>query len=270
MSKRYIPIDLGFEHYSHVKHDLNAKEYAKILAEISKERYAPVNVSEAYDLYFKNELVLPDKVRVIWLHDIERPSDNFLARRMAEMEHEFGFHTTYNIRLVSLIEPTWRDDLYKICELGGEIQYQHEDMVICNGDQAAAIESFKANMQYVREFFPKVRFAFGHGVFKAGIDSAALVKNPDGSYSEELIKKCGLPESGELYAFFDRLKIELGEQNCFYIIESRFIGGDEFAAGLRAAKPGDVVIFLQHPTWWSDTYDFEDLKFVMRKSKFFH
>ena len=78
MSKRYIPIDLGFEHYSHVKHDLNAKEYAKILAEISKERYAPVNVSEAYDLYFKNELVLPDKVRVIWLHDIERPATTFL------------------------------------------------------------------------------------------------------------------------------------------------------------------------------------------------
>lgn len=270
MSKKYIPMDLGFEHYSHIKHDLNAREYAKILAEISKDRYSAVNVSEAYELYFKGELVLPDKVRVIWLHDIERPSDNFLARRMAEMEHEFGFHTTYNIRLISLVEPTWRDELFKLRELGGEIQYQHEDLVICNGDQAAAIESFKANMQYVREFFPDVRFAFGHGVYKSGIDSAALIKNADGDYDEELIKKCGLPESGELYAFFNRLKKEYSEDHCFYVVESRFIGGDEFAAGLRAAKPGDVVIFLQHPTWWSDTYDFNELKFIMRESKFFH
>ena len=270
MSECYIPIDLGFEHYSRIRHDLNIREYRKILDEISKDRYDAVNVSEAYDLYFKGELVVPDKVRVIWLHDIERPSDNFLARRMAEMEHEAGFRTTYNIRLVSLIEPSWRDELFRICELGHEIQYQHEDLVICKGDHAAAIESFKANMQYVREFFPDVRFAFGHGVFQSGIDSAALVKNPDGSYSEELIKACGLPESGELYAFFARLQKEYGKERCFYIIESRFIGGDEFVAGLQASKPGDVVIFLQHPTWWSDSYDFEELKFVMRKSKFFH
>ena len=269
MSEKYIPMDLGFEHYSRIKHDLNAKEYAKILAEISKERYAPVSVSEAYDLYFNGGLVLPDKVRVIWMHDIERPSDNFLARRMAEMEHEFGFKTTYNIRLILLQEPTWRDELFRIRELGHEIQYQHEDLVICKGDQAAAIESFKKNMQYVREFFPEVKFAFGHGVFKSGIDSAALVKNPDGSYSEELIKKCGLPESGELYAFLHRLHNDLGEHYS-YVVESRFIGGDEFAEGLRAAKPGDVVVFLQHPTWWSDSYDFENLKFVMRESKFFH
>lgn len=270
MNRKYVPMDLGFEHYSHIKHDLNAGEYAKILAEISKDRYSVVNASEAYDLYFNGKLRLDDKVRVIWLHDIERPSDNFLARRMAEMEHEFGFRTTYNIRLVSLVEPTWRDELFKICELGHEIQYQHEDLVICNGDQAAAIESFKENMQYIREFFPNVRLAFGHGVFKSGIDSAALVKNPDGSYNEELIKACGLPESGELYAFFDRIKKEYGEQHCFYVIESSFIGGDEFADGLRASNPGDVVIFLQHPTWWSDSYDIEELKFVMRKSKFFH
>ena len=41
MSK-YIPIDLGFEHYSKLHDELNAKEYAKILAEMSRDRYVPV------------------------------------------------------------------------------------------------------------------------------------------------------------------------------------------------------------------------------------
>ena len=58
MSECYIPIDLGFEHYSRIRHDLNIREYRKILDEISKDRYDAVNVSEAYDLYFKGELVV--------------------------------------------------------------------------------------------------------------------------------------------------------------------------------------------------------------------
>ena len=265
MDKKYVPMDLAFEHYAHVKQEFNAQEYAKICAEVSKPRYSVVNESEAYKLYFQGQLVLPDQVRVIWLHDVERPNDNYLALKMAEMEHEFNFRTSYNIRLVSLAEPAWREDLFKIKALGHEFQYQHEDLVITGGDQAAAIESFKRNMAYMREFFPEITLAYGHGVYKSGIDSAALVKNADGVYDEELIKACGLPESGELYCFFHRLQQELGE-HYFYAVEAKCIGGDEFAAALRARQAGDVVVFLQHPTWWSSNYDFEELKYIIRQS----
>ncbi len=267
MSK-YIPMDLAFEHYAHVKQDFNAQEYAKICREMVKSRYVPVTESEGYDLYFKGELLIPDKVRVIWFHDVERPNDNYLALKMAEMEHDFGFRTSYNLRIISLVEPMWREDLFKIRDMGHEFQYQHEDLVITGGDQAAAIESFKENMKYLRSFFPDVRLAFGHGVYKSGIDSAALVKDANG-YSEELIKACGLPESGELYAFFARLKKELGDK--FRVVgESGCLGGDEFAEALRQAKEGTVLAFLQHPTWWSNNYDFNELRYIMRESKFFH
>ena len=135
-------MDLAFEHYAHVKQEFNAQEYAKICAEVSKPRYSVVNESEAYKLYFQGQLVLPDQVRVIWLHDVERPNDNYLALKMAEMEHEFNFRTSYNIRLVSLAEPAWREDLFKIKALGHEFQYQHEDLVITGGDQAVTFLFF--------------------------------------------------------------------------------------------------------------------------------
>ena len=203
------------------------------------------------------------------MHDIERPNDNFLALKMAEMEHAFGFRTSYNIRMISVADPIWMEELYKIRDLGHEFQYQHEDMVICKGNQVAAIESFKKNMAHLRTIFPDITLAFGHGVYKSGIDSASLVQNPDGSYSEELIKACGLPPSGELYCLLDRLEKTFGERY-FYAVESRCIGGDEFVQALQQRKAGDVIVFLQHPTWWSSNYDVEELKYIIRKSNYFH
>lgn len=269
MSGKYVPMDLAFEHYSHVRQDFNAQEYSKICREMIKDRYSVVNESQAYELFFKGDLALEDKVRVIWLHDIERPNDNFLALKMAEMEHDFGFSTSYNIRMISVAEAMWMDELYKIRDLGHEFQYQHEDLVICNGDQTAAIASFRSNMAKLRAIFPEITLAFGHGVYKSGIDSSALVRNSDGTFNEDLIKACGLPPSGELYCFFDRLEKTFGDRY-FYAVESRCIGGDEFVQALQQRKAGDVIVFLQHPTWWSSNYDFEELKYIIRKSKYFH
>ena len=129
MSK-YIPIDLGFEHYSKLNDELNAKEYAKILAEMSRDRYVPVPYSEALKLYDEKKLVLEDRVRVIWVHDVERPSDNYIARQMAEMEASFGFRTSYNIRVVCVATQELRDELNVLLSLGHELQYQYEDLVI--------------------------------------------------------------------------------------------------------------------------------------------
>ena len=269
MAKRYVPMDLAFEHYAHVKQDFNTQEYVKICAELVKPRYSVMTESEGYDAYFKGELQQPDKVRVIWMHDIERPNDNFLARRMAEVEHEFGFRSSYNVRVISVIDPEWREELFKISKLGHEFQYQHEDIVITEGDQAAGIESFKQNMAYLRGFFPEIKLAFGHGVYKAAWGSDSLVRNADGEFDQDLIKACGLPPYGELYSFQRKIAQEFGEKY-HYFGESRCIGGDEFADALRSCKEGDVVMFLQHPTWWSSNYDVEDLKYLMRTSVFFH
>ncbi len=269
-SKKYIPMDLAFEHYAHVKQDLNSFEYAKICAEMSNPRYVTVTEAEGLDLYMKGELLLPDKVRVVWMHDVERPNDNLLARRMAEMEHAFGFRSSFNIRVVCAIDDEWRQDLLKIAELGDhDIEYQHEDLVITQGDQTAGLESFRSNLAYLRTFFPKIRVAFGHGVYKSGIDSAALFRT-NGEYDQKLLDKCGLPKYGEFYFFMSHLRKELGDRFRHVSEGTNCYGGDDFVAELKKCREGDVMFFLQHPTWWSSNYDFNDLKRIMRKSVFFH
>lgn len=269
MAKKYVPMDLSFEHYAHVRQDFNAQEYAKICGELVKERYSIMTESEGYEAFFRGDLQQADKVRIVWMHDIERPNDNYLALKMAEMEHAFGFRSSYNIRVVSVIDPVWREDLFKIRDLGHEFQYQHEDIVITEGDKAAGIESFKKNMEYLRGFFPEIKYAFGHGVYKAQWDSAALVRKEDKTWDEEAIAACGLPPFGEFYSLMTEMKKKFGD-HFHYFGESTCIGGDEFVAALKSCVPGDVVMFLQHPTWWSNNYDFEELKYILRKSVFFH
>lgn len=264
----YIPIDLAFEHYAHVKQELNALEYAKILAEISKPRYSVVTEAEGYDLFMQDKLDIPDKVRVIWLHDVERPNDNALALSMAEMEHEFGLRSSFNLRVVCVLDPEWREYLDKIDKLGHDFEYQHEDIVITQGDKVAGLESFKKHLAYLRSFYPRVRLAFGHGVYKSGFPSDDLFKR-DGKFCDEVLAEAGLPPYGELYYFLEKLAEKYGSKY-HYFGESRCLGGDEFADALRSCKEGDVVFFLQHPTWWSSHYDLDELKKIVRTSVFFN
>lgn len=265
---KYIPIDLGFEQYTKLDDCLNAKEYSKILAEISKDRYAPVPYGEALKLYDENKLVIPGKVRVIWVHDIERPSDNWIAREMAEMEASFGFRTSYNIRVLCAATPELRAELDAILALGHEIQYQYEDLVITEGDKVKGRESFRKNMAALKEFYPSITHCYAHGVYKSGFDSTQLFKE-DGVWQTELLQECGITHPyGELYRFCSQLKKELGEKYNG-VAESRCIGGDEFADFLRQGKEGDVLFFLQHPTWWYNRYDLRKIKEANRGGVFF-
>ena len=267
MSK-YIPIDLGFEQYTKLDDSLNAKEYSKILAEISKPRYAPVPFAEALKLYDENKLVLEDKVRVIWVHDIERPSDNWIAREMAEMEATFGFRTSYNIRMVSAATQELRDELDAILALGHEIQYQYEDLVMTEGDKVKGRESFRSNLAALKKYFPSITVCYAHGVYKSGFDSTDLFKE-DGVWKTELLQECGITHPyGELYRFCAKLKEDLGEKY-YGACESRCIGGDEFAAFLRNTQEGGVAYFLQHPTWWYNRYDIGRIKEALRSGVFF-
>ncbi|MBR2374113.1 MAG: hypothetical protein IKA87_07775 [Lentisphaeria bacterium] len=265
---KYIPIDLGFEHYTKLDDHLNAKEYSKILAEMSSGKYEPVPYSEALQLYDEKKLVIPDKVRVIWVHDMERPSDNYIAREMAEMEQSFGFRTSYNIRVVCTATQELRDELQGLLDLGHELQYQYEDLVIAQGDLEKARESFRGNFAALRKLYPGIRYCYAHGVFLSGYNSIDIFRE-NGVWKTELLQQCGIDHPyGELYRFCGQLKNELGEKYKS-AGESRCIGGDEFVAVMRQCKPGDVLYFLQHPTWWYSRYDFDRIKAALRGGAFF-
>jgi len=267
--KKYIPIDLAFEHYSRIRHHLNAREYTKILAELCKPKYCEITEGEALALYSEGKLVIPDKVRVVWMHDIERPDDNFLAHEMAELEHRFGFRTSYNIRMISLALPRWAAEIDAIRDLGHDIQYQHEDLVESSNDIPRGLELFKMHLAEVRKRYPSVTAAFGHGVYGSGINSADLFKDKEGNWHPEWWQQCGLEHpQAELYCFMDTLHKELGE-HFRYFGEAHCIGGDEFVQAISGTRAGDVVFFLQHPTWWADDYDLDELKYIFRESPLF-
>ena len=266
---KYIPMDLTFEHYLKLKQHLNVSEYQKICDEMKNPRYCPVMASEALKLHDRGTLALSDKVRVIWIHDVERPADNYLAKEMADMEHQYGFHSTYNIRVCSAVTSELRTELNDIIKLGHEIQYQYEDLVITQGDIAAARKSFSENLAFLRQYYPGISLSFAHGVYKSGFNSTDIFKENNQWCAEKLLMEYGLHRHGELYYFMSILKNELGDKfHCF--AEGTYIGGDEFTKALRSTKPGDVAVFLQHPPWWSDLFNMEDLIHLMRKSSFFN
>ena len=155
-----------------------------------------------------------------------------------------------------------------IRELEHEIQYQYEDLVITQGDIEAARQSFKENLAHLRKYFPDIKAAFAHGVYKSDYNSTEIFKE-DGVWQPKIWQSLGLRHPcAELYYFMSVLKREFGS-SFHYFGESSCIGGEEFAEALRSVQEGDIVVFLQHPTWWSDSYDVNELKKVVRGKCFF-
>ena len=106
-----------------------------------------------------------------------------------------------------------------------------------------------ATHSHIEEFGSSNFFAIKHGCYITPNSPSVLP-----SITNKSLRKVA-EEFGERYHYFG---------------ESRCLGGDEFAEALRSCKEGDVVFFLQHPTWWSANYDLDELKFITRKSVFFH
>jgi len=263
----YLPIDLPGESYTKLNQRLNKKEYVKICKELTKNKYSVVKASEALELYDKSKIQIPDKVRIIWIHDVERPSENWLAEEMARLENKYGFSSTFNIRTFCAMTEELRKPLLNIIKLGGEIQYQYEDLVAARGNVGKARVLFKKNLAYLRKFFRKINTAFAHGVWLSGIDSTKQFYT-NNEWDPALWIERGIHKNGELYYFIKLLRGQFKEK-FHYIGESRCLGASEFVSALRKTKPGDIVMFLQHPTWWTDIIDIKKLKYCFRESIFF-
>jgi hypothetical protein len=257
--KRYLPIDLPGLFCIKINQRLNKKEYSRICRELGKKnRYSVVNATKSLALYDTDELQISDAVRVIWMHDIESPSDNWLAEEIAKVEADYGFASTHNIRTFSIMNDELLKPLKNVVRLGGEIGYQYEDLVATKGDARAARLLFGKNLAEIRKYFPKVTTAFSHGVWLSGINAIDQFKT-NGKWKPEFWRKYGIHKNGEFYYFMDLLQAKYRDK-FRYINENSCMGADEFLAALRAVRPGGVVMFLQHPTYWSTIADIESWK----------
>ena len=95
---------------------------------------------------------------IVMRHDVDELAWN--ALKMAKVEHSLGIRATYFFRIVK--QSNVPEVIKCIVAMGHEVGYHYEDLSSANGDVDKAMESFKTNLAYFRQFYP-VRSICMHG-----------------------------------------------------------------------------------------------------------
>lgn len=99
-------------------------------------------------------------------HDVDLKAENSLAT--AEIESSLGIQASYYFRIVE--QSNKPEIIKKIVGLGHEIGYHYEDMSLFQGDTEKAIEHFKNQLDYFRQFYPVTTVCM-HGSPRSKYDS---------------------------------------------------------------------------------------------------
>jgi hypothetical protein len=83
-------------------------------------------------------------------HDVDKRPQNSAAT--ARLEQSLGIEASYYFRIVD--ESNDPATIREIVSLGHEIGYHYEDMALTGGDTKRAIEQFRNNLNYFREYYP--------------------------------------------------------------------------------------------------------------------
>ena len=87
---------------------------------------------------------------IILRHDVEARYPN--ALRMAQIENSLGIKGSYYFRI---FQNQGNGHIIKqIAAMGHEIGYHYDDLTVCKGNRQNAIERFKKNLTYLRQFAP--------------------------------------------------------------------------------------------------------------------
>lgn len=111
---------------------------------------------------------------VIMRHDVDLKAANSLAT--AKIEHDSEINASYYFRVVP--QSNMPEIINAIADLGHEIGYHYEDMTLCEGDAEKAIEHFKQQLNYFRQFYP-VKTICMHGSPRSRFDGRDLWKHYD-------------------------------------------------------------------------------------------
>jgi len=111
---------------------------------------------------------------VILRHDVDLKAENSLAT--AKIECELGIKATYYFRVIP--QSNKPQVIREIAALGHEIGYHYEDLSLFNGDVEKAIEHFKKQLAYFRQYYP-VKTICMHGSPCSKIDNRDSWKQYD-------------------------------------------------------------------------------------------
>ena len=150
--------------------DFTIEIYSELITKLINKNYQFIT----FEYYCQHESELRDKRFVILRHDVDLKAKNSLTT--ARVEHSFGVLASYFFRVV----PQSNDPevIKSIVNLGHEIGYHYEDMTICKGDSKKAIEHFKNQLDYFRQYYP-VKTICMHGAPRSKYDGKDLWKHYD-------------------------------------------------------------------------------------------
>ena len=121
--------------------DFTLDKFRELCAVISNSGYEVLTIRK-----FIKSVKKPDYFIII-RHDIDENIS--LALRMAEIEKEYGIHSTYYVRMVnSVFNPAI---IKRIAGMGHEIGYHYEVIDKAKGDKKKAIKIFKKELAMLRE-----------------------------------------------------------------------------------------------------------------------
>lgn len=140
--------------------DFTLKTYRSLLLTLKESGYSFLTF-ETYCQKKEDKNALPDKF-VILRHDVDLKAVNSLAT--AKIEAELGVRASYFFRVIP--ESNKPDIIRAIVALEHEIGYHYEDMTICNGNVAEAVEHFQKQLAYFRQYYP-VKTICMHGALRS-------------------------------------------------------------------------------------------------------
>ena len=150
--------------------DFTLKVYTDLLRSLQAEEYVFVPM----DHYFPDRVKVGSKRFVILRHDVDLKAENALA--VARIEYELGIKASYYFRAVK--QSNKPEIIREIAAMGHEIGYHYEDMAICNGDTEKAIDHFREQLAYFRQYYPVTTICM-HGAPRSRYDGRDLWKHYD-------------------------------------------------------------------------------------------
>ena len=250
----YLPLDSGSETFVKLRQQVDREKYVPLCRELAKNRYAVVNFSEGLSLLDRNELWIEDQVRIVWVHDVERPHGNWVSLGMAQVEQEFGLASTFFPRVYSFDSEALRDPLLRIEAMPcHEVGYQYEELTTTNGDMQEARNLFLLHLGRIREKGFAIRVLNSHGVWRTHINAEKMLMDGN-AWDTDFLRRAGILDNGECCGLFLSLLKNRFPGKTEYHGETRLMG-EEFLGALKDTSPGTIVLLLNHSWLWSDLYD---------------
>ncbi|MDP4240923.1 MAG: hypothetical protein Q8904_15775 [Bacteroidota bacterium] len=187
--------------------DFTLRVYRQLLETLQKSGYSFCTFEDWCD-------GKADDRYVILRHDVDLKVRNSLD--IARIEAAMGIRATYYFRVIP--QSNQRDVINSIAGLGHEIGYHYEDLSLFHGHAEKAIEHFKIQLEYFRQFYP-VRTICMHGSPISKWDNRDLWKTYD--YRDyDLI--------GEPYFDFLKPKTEQNAEATYFTDTARMWDGDKY------------------------------------------